>query len=233
MGRTVAGEHHRPTVAFDVIGTLFSLDRPRDRLVALGAPPDALELWFAQALRDAFAFSHAGGYRPLKEFLEAALPRTLDSVGVDTTEESAADVMAAFGELDPVEGAEEACSVLFDAGWRIITLTMGGEEATRRLLSRAGLEDRFSAFLSCDRIGKTKPHPDVYEMARREAGLGALWLIAAHAWDVAGASRAGLRTCWVDHLEKRYLPIYPEPDVRASGLVEAARGIVAREKDTS
>jgi 2-haloacid dehalogenase len=216
-------------VAFDIIGTLFTLDRPRDRLIALGAPRETLELWFAQALRDAFAWSHAGGYRPLKEFLEAALSRTLDSVGVEATEGKAAHVMAAFAELDPVDGAEEACSILFDAGWRIIALTNGSEESTRRLLSRAGLEDRFSAFLSCDRIEKTKPHPDVYEMAKQEAGAGALWLIAAHAWDIAGASRAGLWTCWVEHLEKRYLSVYPEPDVRASGVVEAARAIVARE----
>jgi 2-haloacid dehalogenase len=225
----LTAEPQRPTVAFDIIGTLFTLDRPRDRLIALGAPREALELWFAQALRDAFAWSHAGGYRPLKEFLEAALPRMLGVVGLEANEEKVAQVMEAFSELDLVDGAEEASSVLFDAGWRLIAVTMGSEESTRRLLSRAGLEDRFSVFVSCDRIGKTKPHPDVYEMARQEAGSGALWLIAAHAWDVAGATRAGLRTCWVSHLEKRYLSVYPEPDMRASGLVEAARAIVARE----
>jgi 2-haloacid dehalogenase len=226
----MVGEAQRPAVAFDIIGTFFTLDRPRDRLIALGAPGEMLGLWFAQALRDAFAWSHAGGYRPLKEFLEAALRRSLDSVGVDATEEDAANVMKAFAELDLVDGAEEACSMLLDRGWRILALTNGSEESTRRLLSRVGLADRFSVFLSCDRIGKTKPHPEVYEIARQEAGPGALWLIAAHAWDVAGAARAGLRTCWVSHLEKRYLSIYPEPDVRASGLVEAARAIVAREE---
>ncbi|PZD70990.1 hypothetical protein C1752_08620 [Acaryochloris thomasi RCC1774] len=43
------------TIAFDIIGTCFSLDRPQERLLALGAPKYALQLWFAQALRDAFA----------------------------------------------------------------------------------------------------------------------------------------------------------------------------------
>jgi hypothetical protein len=59
-------------VIFDIIGTCFSLDKPRQRLVELGAPPHALELWFAQTLRDAFALSHAGSYRQLKEVLEAS-----------------------------------------------------------------------------------------------------------------------------------------------------------------
>src|SRR6266511_684396 len=112
-----------PIVAFDVIGTLFTLDKPRERLVALGARPHILEVWFAQALRDAFAWSHAGGYRPLKEFLEAALRRTLEANGVAAGDQEIGKVMKAFGELDPVQGAEDACSTLYDAGWRIVALT--------------------------------------------------------------------------------------------------------------
>ena len=65
------------TIAFDIIGTCFNLSVPRRRLKELGAPDETLELWFAQTLRDAFALSHAGGYRPLKELLSAELPRTL------------------------------------------------------------------------------------------------------------------------------------------------------------
>ena len=39
-------------VAFDAIETVFSLDPLRDRLVTLGLPPHALEVWFARTLRD-------------------------------------------------------------------------------------------------------------------------------------------------------------------------------------
>jgi 2-haloacid dehalogenase len=53
------------TIAFDIIGTCFSLDKPRQKLIELGAPPYAMQLWFAQTLRDAFALSHAGHYQPL------------------------------------------------------------------------------------------------------------------------------------------------------------------------
>ena len=53
----------------------------------LGAPTHALDLWFAQTLRDAFALSHASSYRPLKEILAAELPRTMKmlSIDLDTT----------------------------------------------------------------------------------------------------------------------------------------------------
>ncbi|MBW4600812.1 MAG: hypothetical protein KME29_14730 [Calothrix sp. FI2-JRJ7] len=57
------------TVVFDIIGTCFSLDKPKQKLEELGAPAHSFTLWFAQTLRDAFALSYAGSYRPLKEIL--------------------------------------------------------------------------------------------------------------------------------------------------------------------
>jgi 2-haloacid dehalogenase len=96
------------TVVFDIIGTCFSLDLPRQRLVELGAPDYTVQLWFAQTLRDAFALSHAGGYRPLKEVLEAELPRTLKMIGVEASSVELSRVVTSFAELDPQPGALEA-----------------------------------------------------------------------------------------------------------------------------
>lgn len=211
-----------PTIAFDVLGTMFSLDRTRRELAEVGAPEDTLELWFSQMLRDAFALSHAGDYRPMREVLEATLKRLFTNLGIEVDSGSVGRVMASFGELDPVPDAEEACQKLAGAGWRLVTLTNGSEDLTRRLLSRAGLEPLFAAVLSCDVVRKTKPHPDVYRMAKEHAD-GELWLIAAHAWDVMGAARAGLRTVWVSALEKEYpAAIFPQPDIVAPGLAGAA-----------
>lgn len=216
------------TVAFDVIGTLFTLDRPRERLVSLGAPPHALDLWFAQALRDAFALSHAGDYRPLKDVLEACLSRLLRALGIDPPSGRLQEVVATFGELDPRPDAAQACETLARSGWRIIALTNGAEEGTRRLLEHGGLLGYFQELLSCDRIRKTKPHPEVYAMAKAAAEDQEPWLLAAHAWDVAGAALAGLKTAWVSSVETSFLSIYPEPDVIAPDLATATRLMVER-----
>ena len=77
------------TVVFDVLGTLFSLERLRPPLRALGAPDAALELWFAQSLRDYFACSHAGGYVPIAQVLEASLARSLAPFGAETPNSAA------------------------------------------------------------------------------------------------------------------------------------------------
>ena len=51
-------------------------------------------------------------------------------------------------------------------------------------------------------------------------------MVAAHAWDIAGAACAGLRTVFITLEEKDYLDVYPQSEVIASNLVEAANQIV-------
>jgi 2-haloacid dehalogenase len=219
-----------PTAAFDIIGTLFTLDRPRRVLVRLGGPPHSVDLWFAETLRDAFAWSLAGGYRPFREVMEATLPRTLSALGLPAGPAHRGAVLHSMTELDPAIGAQEACVALRSAGWRILALTNYSQEATAHLLGRAGLLGHFESLLSTDQVRKTKPHPEVYQMARQRAGAdgdeGDLWLVAAHAWDVAGASRAGLRTAWISRSEGQYLAVYPKPDVIARDPREAAARMI-------
>lgn len=63
-------------------------------------------------------------------------------------------------------------------------------------------------------------------MAKQEA-TGEVWLVAGQAWDVAGASEAGLRTAWISTTEKEYLPLSPQPDIVADDLAEAAERMLA------
>ncbi len=216
----------RPTAVFDIIGTSFSLDRPREALIRLGAPEQALELWFAQALRDSFALSHAGGYAPLKEVLAAELPRSLRQLGLSPGEPELKRVLGAFAELDPRPDLAEALRMLHGAGWQLLALTMGAAESTRALLDRAGVADLFRGCLSVDSISVTKPNRAAYRLALEESA-GETWMVAAHAWDIAGAARAGLRTAFITTVEGSYLAVYPEPDIVAGSLLEAARAMVA------
>ena len=214
------------TIVFDVIGTLFSLERLRPEFVRLGAPERTLELWFAQSLRDFFAYSHAGGYVPMAEVMAAALPRALRMVGVDADAAERERVTAAMAELEPGEGAREACAVLADVGCRLVALTNGSAELAQGLLERSGLAAHFDSVRSCDEIRVSKPAREVYAMAEPR-GDEPVWMVAAHAWDVAGAQRAGLRGAWVSAAEGMHLDAFPEPDVRAGDLAEAARALLA------
>lgn len=209
------------TIAFDIIGTCFSLAKPRQSLIAMGAPSYALELWFAQTLRDAFALSYAGGYKPLKEVLAAELPRTMQMLGIKADKGQLESAIASFAELQLQPEALKAFQILSNAGWQIVALTNGSEESTRKLLTNANVLDYFRQIYSCDAIAKTKPHPEVYAMPKQDA-TGDVWLVAAHAWDIQGAKSAGLKTAYITKQEKEYLSIYSQPDLVAEDLVTVA-----------
>lgn len=215
------------TAVFDIIGTSFTLDRPRQALTRLRAPVEALEVWFAQSLRDYFAFSHAGAYAPLKDVLAAELPRSLRGLGFKLNDAELREVLATFGDLDPRPDLAESTQVLDEAGWRLLALTNGAAESTRTLLEKGGVADRFSACLSCDSIRISKPNRAAYELALKKSA-GETWMVAAHSWDIAGAARAGLRTAFVSSVEGGYLDVYPKPDIVAPSLLEAARAMVER-----
>ena len=56
-------------------------------------------------------------------------------------------------------------------------------------------------------------------------------MVAAHAWDIAGAARAGLKTAFITSEEEDYLSAYPQPEVVADSLHEAASKIIIKTRE--
>jgi len=213
------------TVALDMIGTTFSLDRLGRELTERGTPADALPLLFAQTLRDYFASSYAESYVTLRDVLGSSLHRLFILYDIPISDGEADAVLATLTELDPTPGAGEALRLLDEAGVKVIALTNGGTSLMEALLERAGFTELVDRIVSCDDLGISKPHPAVYEAAR-DVSVGELWMVASHAWDIMGAAHTGLRTAWISAFEKEYPPIWPAPDVVAPGLEAAARAII-------
>jgi 2-haloacid dehalogenase len=47
-------------------------------------------------------------------------------------------------------------------------------------------------------------------------------MVAAHGWDLLGASRTGLRTGWVSRKERYPLETHPQPDASGTNLLALA-----------
>jgi 2-haloacid dehalogenase len=212
-------------VAFDIIETTFSLELIRERLVALGLPPKALELWFAIGLRDAFALGSSGGFAPFKSVLENALDQVLFLHGLAVSSEQKQHVIAGMTELAPQPDAPEAFQVLRDAGIRIFALSNGAKASTKALLEKARLDAFVERIVSVDDVKRSKPRPEVYLYAA-EAGIapGEMALVASHAWDVHGAKSAGLMGGFVARGQS-YPSVMKPPDVTGQTLSDVARGL--------
>ena len=82
-----------------------------------------------------------------------------------------------------------------------------------------------------DRDEKYKPAAETYQYVARELGVatGDLRMIAAHAWDVHGALRAGCAATFIARPGHALFPAGPKPDSSAPDLRAAADRIIAAE----
>jgi len=212
-------------VAFDVIETLMPLEPLRDRFVGLGLPAHLLELWFTRTLRDGIALAATGDYAPFAEVATQAL-RIVAGHKVD--EAGIAHVLAGLLELPAHPDALPAAQLLAGAGLRLACLTNGSAAVTAAFVHRAGLGGYVERVISVEEARTWKPPAAVYRHAASVLGLEPrrLALVAAHAWDCHGASRAGLATGWVSRLEREYSPIFAPPDVTGADLTEVAQRLL-------
>lgn len=216
---------HRPhVVAFDVIETTFSLESMRPRLQAAGLPGHLLETWFAQLLRDAFALDASGVYKPFRDVAAATLECLLHRGSANAGASQIDGIISGFTELNVHPDAAPAMRLLRDADVRIVTLTNGSAEVTERLLERAGLRDFVERTVSVDEVKRWKPRREVYLHCAGTLGIDPhrLALIAAHGWDIQGASRAGLITGYVARGAAMFPSIMDPPHVTGATLVEVA-----------
>jgi 2-haloacid dehalogenase len=197
-----------------------------------GAPPGALETWFAAALRDGFALAAAGASAPFREVARAAAESVL--AGIDearrSASETAARLVEAMQRLRVHPDVPDGLRALAVAGVRVVTLTNGAADTARRLLDEAGVGSLVEAHLSVEDAGRWKPHPDAYAYAARACGVAPerVLLVAAHPWDVDGAQRAGMSAAWLDRAGVPFPHVLRRPPVTATDLVGVAAAIAGR-----
>ncbi|MEH3146606.1 MAG: haloacid dehalogenase type II [Methylobacterium frigidaeris] len=216
-------------VAFDVIGTTFSLEPVRAGLVALGLPALALELLYAATLRDMFALAASGRFAPFMTAMGGCLDELFALSGTSASPEQKRDVLAAMRSLPPHEDAGEAFAVLRGAGIRVVALSNGAAASTRGLLDAAGLAGLVEQVFSVEEVGLSKPRPEVYHHAVGAAGVQPheMALVATHPWDVHGARAAGLIGAYVAR-GRPYPDALMSPDVSGESLLDVSRRIAAR-----
>ncbi|WP_428394756.1 haloacid dehalogenase type II [Lichenicoccus sp.] len=215
-------------IVFDVIGTLFSLESQRGRLIDAGLPAHALESWFAASLRDLFALAVTRRTAPMIKVLEDNLHHLLARHHLRQDGPRVQAILAGMGELDVDPEAAAALDRFASQGLTCAALSNGSQAATERLLERGGIRMHFAEVLSIDTVGLPKPRAEVYRMMAEHLHLecGAILMIAAHPWDLHGARAAGLATGFLS----RGLP-WPTsldaPDLSEVGLDLLARRVCA------
>jgi 2-haloacid dehalogenase len=216
---------------FDVNETLLdltALDPPFER--AFGRPGVRRE-WFGQFLQCAFVSTITDAYTDFGSIGRAALEMVASRNGVLLTDNERDAILGTMRTLPPHPEVPAAIERLRTAGLRLAALTNSTEAVATAQLDHAGLAPLFERILSADTARRLKPAREPYEMAARELGtdVGGIRLIAAHAWDITGALRAGTAAAFVARPGMVLDPLAPLPDIIGNDLSEVAERILGVE----
>ncbi len=209
-------------VIFDVNETLLNMQPLQEEINKELASPVAFKSWFCRLLLFSSVETLTGEYRDFGEIGAAVLKMTAQEFSTEISEDRIKNILGKITELAPHPEVPEALEELKKAGFKLVALTNGGKDTVDKQLKNAKLGSYFDAVYSVEAVGKFKPHPETYHyvLERENTRPEESMLVTAHAWDIAGAQRAGLQTAFISRSGKFLYPLAQRPELMGKNLKE-------------
>ena len=185
---------HPELLVFDVNETLLDLSALRPAFIGALGSTEAMGEWFARLLHGSLVANHTNRYRPFGVIGLEALHMVASKRGIELPESEAVAVVDGMRRLPPHPDVVDGLTALQAAGFRMITLTNGSDDAASDQIRNAGLSSFFEATLSVDRVQRFKPAPEAYLTAsiHTDVEVDKMLMVAAHDWDILGARTVGV-----------------------------------------
>ena len=213
------------TIVFDLNGTLLDLAVLDGHFARIFGSPSHREKWFEQMQILWMTTIATGTYQPFEKLAKAALEMIAAKESVDLSSADEKAIASQLTELPTFAEVPTALGQLRASGFRLVALTNGARKSALAQLEHAGIADAFEAVFSTDEVERFKPAPEPYlHVAKQlDAKPGKLLMVAAHAWDVAGAYQAGLSSAFVARPRQVLNPLATKPDYTVEDLAELVR----------
>ena len=213
---------------FDVNETLLDMGALDPHFERLFGDASVRQAWFDQFLALWLTEMVTGAYKEFGTIGGAALEMVAERQSMNLSDEDKSQILGGMRELPPHPEVEENLGRLRDAGIRLAALTNSTQQVADAQIDNSGLRDHFEQVLSADAVKRLKPAPEPYHMAAESLGveINEVRLVAAHAWDVAGALRAGCEAAFVARPGMVLNPLAEHPDVVGADLREVADQII-------
>lgn len=218
-------------IAFDVNETLLDLAGLDPHFERVFGTTAARREWFGQVLQTAMTTTILGHYRDFSTIAGCALTQVAERHEITLTQKDRDSIAGGMRSLPPHPDVAPALARLRDAGLRLVALTNSPPQVAQAQLGHAELNSFFEEILSVDMAQCLKPAPEVYNTAARSllATAQDMRLVAAHAWDVAGAMNAGWAGAFVARTGQVLDPLFEPPDIIGKDMDEVATAIIDRD----
>ncbi len=215
--------------AFDVNETLLDVAALDPLFSRMFGESGVWREWFAQMLQSAFVATITDRYADFGRIGAAALEMVAARRGVTLLPEDYTSLRDDMRRLPAHPEVPAALMRLRNTGARLVALTNSTQEVVEAQLSNAGLRALFERVFSADSVRRLKPAPEPYRMVAEQMGvaISQVILVAAHAWDIAGAANAGCGTAFITRPGMVADPLAPHPDIAGADLAEVTQRILA------
>jgi 2-haloacid dehalogenase len=222
-------------IFFDVNETLLNLDNVGKSVSkALGGRDELVPYWFTTMLHYSLVGNVTGDYNSFAEIGIASLEMIANQQNISlTSEEARKAVLTPFRDLAPHKDVVEGLKKIRAMGYTMITLTNSSDAGIAAQLKNAMLKEYFDGSLTVQNLRTFKPDLSVYKWAQKQMKVAPedSMLIAAHAWDLAGADKAGWQTAFIMRPGKALYPLAEKPDYIGKDLIEIANQLNFNAKD--
>jgi 2-haloacid dehalogenase len=187
---------------FDAYGTLFDTSAAVARHAAhLGEDGTRLaEIWRRKQLEYSWIRSlMKDRSRDFWQLTEDALDFALAKVPA-ADRSMREGLLEAYRDLDTFEEVPGVLRTLKDGGARLAILSNGSAAMLERAIRSAKLDTLIDRVFSADEAGTFKTAPEIYELATTAFRLypSAVSFQSSNRWDIAGATRFGFSTVWIN-----------------------------------
>ncbi len=219
----------KPVLVFDVNETLLDIRALEPHFEKAFGSALVMREWFSTLLLYSMTVTLGGIYKTFGEVAGAALDMTARSRNATLTAEDRAAILATITKLPAHPEVAESLTRLKQAEFRMVTLTNSAPAAVKAQMESSGLTKYFEKLLSVDAVKKFKPAPEPYREAGRVVGVptSGLCMVAAHAWDIAGAMAAGCTAAFIARPGKVLFPLAPAPRFTGPDLTSVAAQLIA------
>ena len=186
---------------FDAYGTLFDVHAAVRRHAGEIGPDGQLlsEIWRAKQLEYSWVRTLMGAYADFWQLTEQALDFAFRKVP-SADPRLRAQLLEAYWHLDCYPEVPMVLKALKAEGARIAILSNGSPAMLEAAVKSAALDQVLDDVFSVDMIRKFKTDPAVYDIVSTGWRLypESVSFQSSNRWDVAGATRFGFRTVWIN-----------------------------------
>lgn len=215
-------------LVFDVNETLIDITALTPVFERIFGDPRVMREWFGQLVIYSMTATLSGHYIDFFTLGQGLMQMLADIHRVDITDDDVRSLRREMLSMPAHPDVEDGLIALRNKGFRLVTLTNSPPDRDAPTpLEHAGLARFFEQQFSVDACRAFKPAAKVYRYVCEmlDVAPADCMMVAAHAWDTAGAQSAGYRGALITRPGNAPLPLhrFPRPTVIAADLRELAR----------